>query len=311
MNMKNFLIKIFVFITIMGIVFVAVLFLPTTPKSRNFVLFSKIEKDSLLENVERPRIIFIGGSNLVYGLNSQIIKDSLQLNPINTGSIATVGLSFMMDNTLPYIRSGDIIVMAPEYQQFFGTFAYGNQGLLRLLMDVDPKGFEYIKIEQWLKLGKNLPDYFISKLDPEEYFNVYVDPAYRSDIFNEFGDSNAHWVLKKQGFDPYDFVKRKLNKSILKEMKKFEQQVKDRGAYLYVTYPCFQDTSFEINKKQILLVQHALNDNDFNILGTPERYSMPDSLIFDTPYHLIKQGVDIRTNYLIDDLKEKKELHLD
>lgn len=310
MNMKNFLIKIFVFTAIMGVVFVGVLFLPTTPKSRNFVLFSKIEKDSLLKNVAKPRIIFIGGSNLVYGLNGQIIKDSLDLNPINTGSIATVGLSFMMDNTLPYIRSGDIVVVAPEYQQFFGTFAYGNQGLLRLLMDVDPKGFEYIKMEQWLKIGKNLPDYFVSKLDPEEYFNVHVDPAYRSDIFNEFGDSNAHWVLKKQGFDPYDFVKRKLNKSILKEMKKFEQKVIDRGAFIYVTYPCFQDTSFEINKSQISMVESALNDYEFKILGTAERYKMPDSLMFDTPYHLIKEGVDLRTNYLIEDLKKKKELNL-
>ena len=122
--MKKFLFKIFIFCIISVVVFSIVIFLPPTPKAKNYVLFSKIQKDSLLQNVPSPRIIFIGGSNLVYGLNSQLFKDSLALNSINTGSIATIGLSYMMDNTLPYIRSGDIVVIAPEYQQFFRSFAY-------------------------------------------------------------------------------------------------------------------------------------------------------------------------------------------
>ena len=301
--MKKFLSKIFVFFAIIGIVFVTGLFLPATPKAKNYVLFYKTKKDSLLQNVTSPRIIFIGGSNLVYGLNSQLFKDSLSLNSINTGSTATVGLSYMMDNTLPYIRSGDIVVIAGEYQQFFRSFAYGSQGLLRLLMDVDPSGFKHLKREQWLKLPKNLPEYFVSKFDPNEYFDIKINPAYTADIFNQYGDSNAHWVLKKQGFDPDDFNNRKLNKAIFAEMKIFEQELIKRGAYLFVSYPCFQAKSFDLNKKAIDLVEKTLIKNNFDLLGTAERYKMNDSLMFDTPYHLIKTGVDLRTELLIEDVK--------
>ena len=170
--MKKFLLKILLFFATMGIIFIIGISLPATPMAKNHVLFSKIKKDSLLKNVPSPRIVFVGGSNLVYGLNSQLFKDSLGLNSINTGSIATIGLSYMMDNTLPYIRTGDIVVISPEYQQFFGSFAYGSDGLLRLIMDVDISGFENLRMQQWINITKNLPEYFVSKFDPNQYFNV-------------------------------------------------------------------------------------------------------------------------------------------
>lgn len=302
--MKKFLIKLTVFSTLLGVIFVIGIMLPPTPKAKSFVLFSKIQKDSLLEYTITPRIIFIGGSNLLYGLNSQLIKDSLHLNPINTGSIATVGLSYMMDNTLPYIQKGDIVVIAPEYQQFFRTFAFGGSGLLRLLMDVDPSGFQHIKSKQWVNMAKNLPEYFVSKFDPNEYFNVKINPAYDVSIFNEYGDSNAHWILKKQGFDPDNFTDRKLNQDILKEMKQFEREILNRGGHLFLTYPCFQETSYEINKKEIVRIEKELIHRNFRILGSPERYKMADSLMFDTPYHLIKTGVNLRTSLLIKDIKK-------
>jgi hypothetical protein len=39
------------------------------------------------------------------------------------------------------------------------------------------------------------------------------------------------------------------------------------------------------------------------VMGSPERYVMPETLMFDTPYHLIKKGVDLRTELMIEDIK--------
>lgn len=301
--MKKFLLKIIVFCGIMAFIFAIGISLPTTPKAQRYVLFHKPIKDSLLKNVESPRIIFVGGSNLVYGLNSHMVKDSLGLNPINTGTIASVGLYYMMDNTLPYIRSNDIVILVPEYQHYFKKFAYGSSGLVRLLMDVDPSGFSHLNRDQWISFLKNLPDIFISKLDYNEYFNVKLDPAYHVDIFNEYGDSEAHWTMDKKEFEVSDFRNRKLNPAIIDQMKSFEHEIEKRGATLYVTYPCFQSKSFEMNQIDIERTNEILKKNSFKILGSPERYRMADSLMFDTPYHLIKFGVDLRTELLIEDLK--------
>ena len=45
----------------------------------------------------------------------------------------------------------------------------------------------------------------------------------------------------------------------------------------------------------------------FNLLSNPERYIIPDSLIFNSEYHLTKKGVDMRTFLLIEDLKKAKQ----
>ncbi|HYI78239.1 MAG TPA: hypothetical protein VEW65_11525 [Chryseolinea sp.] len=39
------------------------------------------------------------------------------------------------------------------------------------------------------------------------------------------------------------------------------------------------------------------------MIGSPEPYPNPETLMFDTPYHLIKKGVDIRTELMIEDIK--------
>jgi hypothetical protein len=92
--------------------------LPTTPRASKSLLFANLKKDYLLKNVESPRMIFIGGSNLSFGLDSQKIKISLGINPINTGVHAGIGLKYMLDNTIQYIKNGYIIILIPEYHHF-------------------------------------------------------------------------------------------------------------------------------------------------------------------------------------------------
>lgn len=56
------------------------------------------KKCQLLEDTPSPRIIFVGGSNLAFGLDSQRIKDSLNINVINYGLHAGIGLKYMIDD---------------------------------------------------------------------------------------------------------------------------------------------------------------------------------------------------------------------
>lgn len=294
--MKKFLNKILIFWAIIALMVVVSLLLPATPKSSNNYIFSKTNKDSLLQTINSPRIIIIGGSNIVYGLNSQIIKDSLGLNPINAGLSATVGLIYMMENTLNYVKPRDIVVVVPEYQQFFGNFAYGAQDLLRLLVDVDPSGFSNLQLRQWINIIKKSPDYFVSKFNPKQYFFFDVNPVYGRNIFNEYGDSNFHWKLEPIKFEPYNFNEKQLNYSVFNAIDDFNRKLIERGAVLFVTFPCFQTTSYNINEEAIIQVEKEFMNRDLIVLGSSERYMMPDSLMFDTPYHLTLEGVNLRTN---------------
>ena len=309
--MKKFILKILLFFVVFGLIFIIGILLPVTPGSKNNMISYKVQKDSMLRNVESPRIIFVGGSNLVFGLNSELIKDEFDLNPINAGLAINFGLIYMMDDVLPYVKSGDYVVLAPEYQHYFGDLAYGNNDLFRLLMDVERSGFKKLRNEQIPNLIKSMPTYFLSKFKPRQYFYKDKNDVYGNHIFNEYGDSFFHWGLEKREFPVVQSIKGNFNYALIKEINDFNDQIKAKGATLFVTYPGFQAASLDIVKNQVDKVQEELEKTGLMILGTPERYSMPDSLMFDQIYHLSKDGVDRRTKLLIEDLAETKMIKAD
>ncbi|MDR0536635.1 MAG: hypothetical protein LBH04_01085, partial [Tannerellaceae bacterium] len=67
--------------------------------------------------------------------------------------------------------------------------------------------------------------------------------------------------------------------------------------------PCYQETSFNNSKEFIKKIEQEYGKHGFTVLGAPERYMAADSLMFNTKYHLNKQGLESRTDSLIEDLK--------
>jgi hypothetical protein len=314
--MRKFIIKVSLFIFVTIVLFVVFLFsLPPTPRATKSHFFGEIKKDSLLQNEVSPRIIFLGGSNLSFGLNSQMIKDSLHLNPINTAIHAGIGIKYMLENTLQYIRKGDIIVFIPEYQHFYEKWHKGSEELLRTILDVNKSKIKLLSLNQILNCVPFVGNVVFSKFYEFEYTDVDEDRIYGIygvNSFNRYGDAYLHWDMQRIDSIKADtIVVEKYNFKVMKEIRKYSQKVQKKGAVLFISFPGYQDISFQNSEKAIKKVEQEYIAAGFTILGTPERYRMPDSLMFNTTYHLNKKGVDCRTRLLIEDLrKELLRLHI-
>lgn len=306
--MKKFIRKIFVFISILLFPIIIGAFLPATPKAKTSMIFGNIMKDSLLNNVKGPRIIFIGGSNLSFGLNSQMIKDSLNLNPINTGIHASIGLKYMMKNALEYIRQGDTVILVPEYQQFIGDFYNGNDGqeLTRTIFDVNLSKIKLLDCIQIKCVLENLPIYSLSKFNLLSYLKTPENNLYSVNSFNEYGDVILINRLQKQNFEPYGNIGLNINMDVFKEIHLFNNELKKNNAILYLSFPGYQEKSFVNSKQAIKKIKNKLINFGINLLNSPDDYMMTDSLMFDTPYHLNKYGVDYRTKLFINDFKKNR-----
>jgi len=278
--------------------------LPVTPRASKSLLYAKIQKDSLLKNTDSPRIIFVGGSNLSFGINSQMILDSLHLNPINTAIHASIGLEYMMDNTLNYIKKGDVIILAPEYSHFYGRSIYGGEELLRTVADINPLDIMDLETEQKKNTSKYLLKYSFSKFKPTEYFGFKESDIYSVNSFNKYGDVYTHWTMKQQKFSSADTIRSIYNPDAIKFIDSFRIELEKKGAKLFITYPSYQASSYDKSINQIKKIEQELLENNFELLGTPERYRIPDAMMFNTSYHLLKKGVDYRTKLLIEDLKK-------
>ena len=301
--MRKFIRRFIGFILPVILLFIAGLFIPVTPRASKSLLFSTIMKDSLLQNTEPPRIIFVGGSNLSFGLNCQMIKDSLNLNPINTGVHASIGLRYMLVNTIQYVKEGDIVVLIPEYSHYYKDYNIGSEVLLRTIFDVNPLKIHLLNFRQLLNTVPYMPRYTLSKFYPTEYLNITESIHYSVNSFNKYGDTYTHWTLATEEFLPSKKNEHPYNESVMMGVRKFRSEIEDRKAILIVSYPGFQESSFNNSFHQIKRIEKEYKKNNFRIFGTPEKYMIADSMMFNTPYHLNKNGVDYRTHMFIKDFR--------
>jgi hypothetical protein len=305
--MKRLVIDVLIFaIPLIGALIFGLL-LPATPYSAKSLLMSQEKKDDLLRKTPTPRIIFIGGSNLSFGLNSQLIKDSLKLNPINTAIHASIGIKFMVENTEKYLQKGDVVVLIPEYNHYYRDLDFGSKELLRMVFDVNRKHLKMLNLKQLFNLLPHVPKYCLTKFLPIDYLGLRkIETYYSVDAFNQYGDTHTHWGLPKQAFAPYGSFDLEFNKETIVFLESFNQTVKNKGGLLLVSFPCFQEASYKNSESKILKVQEELLKSKLTVIGSPERYKIPETLMFNTPYHLNKEGTERRTQLLIEDIKKTK-----
>ena len=317
--MKRFVIKILLFVLapvlfiILASIFAIVL--PTGTRVLTYYLaFGTKQMDMLLATVESPRIIFVGGSSVNTGLNGQIIKDSLGLNPINAGLHAGLGLKYMLDNTHRYVKKGDVVVVAPEYVHFQLTPNWVSEVLVEVVIKLDRSKISLLSFKQMKnslphinKLIRNsLEDIISTSVDKE---NIYRGESFMKMKmmelkFNEYGDYYGLWDLDYQNFLPYELDINFYNSEVMENLKKLEKKIHKKGAVLYVSYPPYENESFDIGIETIKKIEHEYMRYGFALLGTPEKYRMDSSLMSDTPYHPNGTGVVLRTELVIEDLKE-------
>src|SRR5689334_6191038 len=66
-----------------------------------------LDKHELLAHRASPRMIFVGGSSMAMGMDSDAVARPLGYNPVNMGMNVGVGLELMIEEVRPFLRPGD------------------------------------------------------------------------------------------------------------------------------------------------------------------------------------------------------------
>ncbi|NME71096.1 hypothetical protein [Flammeovirga aprica] len=307
--MNTFIKNSFKFLLLLTAVIVIGIFLPPTPKASKSLLFSKVAKDQLLINTPSPRIIFVGGSNLSFSLNSQMIQNTLQLPVLNLGIKESIGLRYDLASIKRYIRKNDIIIIIPEYTQFYIKSSDCSKELSSTILDLNKADITLLDREQIPNFIKAIPSYAFSKFNIFDYLFYTESEIYSVHSFNQFGDANAHWGLEQRPFPPIEIKDAsEYNHDILQAILNFEKDITEKGAQLFLSYPAIQALSFNNSSERIQKVKEEFQKANFKIIGSPDRYVFGNELMFNSPYHLTKMGVDLRTSLLITDIKNSVSL---
>ena len=302
--MRKFIISIIKFSFFLIAISLVFLLLPQTPRQASSPISAKIEKDSLLRSISKPRIVFIGGSNLAYGIDGEMIKDSLNLYPINTGIMYAIGLKAMLNNYLQHAKKGDIVIVSPEYDHFFGDFYNGNQSVLYYSgVDNPVNPLAELDWEQIRKVVPFFPKYVFRKVDIREYFGFSIDSLFNRNSFDQYGFLQGHWGFRSKPFKSDSELTEPFNPEVIESLSQFQKQLESRSCKLFISPPAYNASSASNRLEQIKRVTEELEKANIPVLDKFENYIFADTLFYNSPYHLNEIGAKRRTVMIINSIK--------
>ena len=278
-------------------------------------------KENLLRTVAPPRVILIGGSNAVFSFDSQVIRAEMHENVVNASLHIGFGIRYWLNVLDKYARKGDLIVICPEYEQFYGVF-WGNETLVHFLVAY-PTTWSYVSADQagtlFLK-GRTLLYRKYFRLQKELLKRVITSqpilaPAshqskvYRSGVLNKDGDIAMIFTKMekpKEGF----WLPRYINKpelldvNAINALNEFASSQAKRGVRVVLTYPFISAGFYKECWSGISRLDSVLRSQlKFPIIGKPQDCVLPDECFFDTRYHVLTRYKDIRTRSIIPGLQ--------
>ena len=272
------------------------------PPPRNSYFAATIDKHAWLETAPSPRMIFIGGSNLAFGLDGRRVRDALSYYPVNMAMHADFGMDFVLNEVEDELREDDIVVLSFEYQHYcFDT----TGDVIFEVLNHRPANFKHLSTSWFLDHAFDLVGHLVkTRLIGIRDSSITVEDHYLRTSFDAYGSVTSHWT--KPAEDPLKFgfslkdCSEKRTAAAVRRLNEFAELCERRGVLVCYFHPAVPEVIFERWRRPILRIHETLGTKlRIAVLNNPGEMAFPISQFFDTQYHLTLDGTRRRTNLLI------------
>lgn len=295
-------------------------------------------KKNLIKEIKSPKIIFIGGSNVLYNIDASRVEKELNISCFNFGLHAGMPLKWLLDFSIDSINPGDTVILALEqayYQggqkwgewRFRNAVAWKHEALDQLkFMDkvhalLEGGTFD-LALElistKWALYCGNDPSAEIKKRliafeKPEKIIKKFNEAERSGMAFPFWQPIDRHGTVIQSDESNYSgqFVVVTSPNSLDPEVKKllsdFLITMKSRCVRVYfANSPYGVDHPPEVDWSQ----SEGQFKKEISHLGSEviERRSdlfFPRKMFFNTPLHMTRDGKEARTRVIIEALKQK------
>lgn len=313
--MLKLIVKLGLLAAAVALVECVLLFAPVTRNVLNHGFLDVWQrKHERLRAPGQGRVIIAGGSNVAFGIDSSRLQAELQRPAVNLGLHGGVGLAFMLQEVVDGTREGDLVVLVPEYEHFFGEMMYGELAAAELLQHNWP-ALKYFKTRKQLgHLAINLPT-----LTGQEAFALLEGvkqslrggqtpspkpTVYRHDAFDALGDMVAHLGEEPKTRQVVSSAQRlhgAFNAAAVRALAESVQTIQSRGADVVVLYPPVAESYWQ--KNQDVIKELAGHLSRQWMMSRPDDWVYADRLFYDSAYHLNRDGRAQRTERLLELLR--------
>ena len=310
--MKKFLTRLAAFAAIQFLLVGLWLGLGFSP-SRDLPFYDAINaKHELLAHAPSPRVIFVGGSNVFFGLDGDLIDEQTDYHPINMGLIGALRLKYMLAEVEAALRPRDRVVIALEYPQYYRAFEDSRHSTIVLgrVLLVRPSTCRFWNAAQWKAMldrgliatlgeaartaGDNLAAYLKGET-----------PATHEPLINAYGDLTLHRDRQPMKHIPPPFKVEALRLAPIgpqvAALNAFIQRCADRDVRVIHTYPPIPQPAYDGAPHALATFDRRLRKIlDCPMPQHPGDMVFPRNQFYNTSYHLTGAGVPERTQRMID-----------
>lgn len=275
------------------------------PQYLNNYQAALIDKNERLCSIDGPKIVLIGNSNLVFGIDSAAIEEAFGMPVVNMGMHGNLGNPFVEQAALKNVHEGDIVILS--YSNFDDGDVIRNQELAWITIENHLELYSYVRPKDWKDMIKAYPTYLKDCLElwSQGIGNMNSEDEYSRHQFNEYGDNIYDRPALMADTDFTQVHIPAIGDATIDRINTLDQKLQEKGATLVVTAYPTPICEYTPDKEEYV----AFSDRIDALLTCPlisryEDYMMDKELFYNTYLHLNNQGVQVRTALLIEDLQK-------
>ncbi len=268
---------------------------------------NKVER---LYQTEGEKIIFVGGSSLAFGLDAQLLSETLGKPVVNFGLYATLGTKVMLDYSKKAIGEGDIVVIAPEmnaqtWSLYFNAEAMWQavDGRFDLLRHLDSEDVPAMLGGVW-KFAASKLKYASSDMDDLGIYSASSFDDYGFIRYNRDKDYNTMAGGVDAGM-PIDFDTAMISEAFIEYVNEYVAYAEKQGATVYLSACPMNEAALaaDLTLEDLEAYVAFLNEKfDCEILGDPNNMIYRTGYFYDSNFHLNSAGAVVHTRQLALDL---------
>lgn len=299
--MKKFLGKSLLLFGIIIVLTGSVSLFDKNRKESNEYMAVLTDKHHRINAISGRKIILAGGSNLVFGMDSQKIEEEFTTPVVNLGLHAKLGLRFILNELKDVAKQDDIIILSIEHDMTIE----GNLELQKMTSFYNPFAYSYYKESDhtWV-------EQFISSLDDKHLIfkktisdiidKVKNDPVYTRDGLNKYGDGVHHLDLPSSSVLGSKSILKDTRDAEIKVLNDFYDFARSKEITVLFSYGAYEISEYKKNKAALKKVHQKMKQSlKIEMITDLQDFVYPTSYFYDSVYHLNKKGRTIHTQNLI------------
>ena len=268
-------------------------------------------------SIQKPKLLLVGGSATLFGVQAELIEQTLNYPTVNMGTHAGLGVDYMLHLAKQAAKPGDTVLLAFEYN----TYSFGvvrRDGIfVDYILSRDAEyfrslpftaQFEISMMTTWPRLRRGLKNRF----KPEK--PTPLTPIYHPSHLNMYGDQLNNEATNRPAHTPsrygldgvlaFDLLQ---SMPALETITEFVSWARANQVRVFATYPnIMENPAYRTGraKRALRRIQDAYAELQVPIIGSFEESLRPPSAFLDTYYHLTREGARERTERLIPHLRQ-------